>query len=135
MATDSLQQRVLLSVRSGLRGSLHLLLVGGLQYHCVVLWALSTLIRNAFIAASCHGVVLWFVQHRRVFIDPRASLTEILCHFRTLLPFACSHDFLSLCHARGCLHALNFAARSFPPLDAEFRLRFPLCLLLRCTVC
>ena len=53
---------------------------------------------KAFIAASCHSVVLWFVQHRRVVIDPRVSLTEILCHFRTLLPFACSHDSLSLPH-------------------------------------
>ena len=32
-----LQQRVLLYVRSGLRGSLYLLLVGVRQYHCVVL--------------------------------------------------------------------------------------------------
>ena len=46
---------------------------------------------KAFIAASCHGVVLWFFQHRRVVIDPRFSfchlaLTENLCHFHTLVP-------------------------------------------------
>ena len=35
---------------SGLRGSLYLLLVGVLQYHCVMLWAVSTLITKAFIA-------------------------------------------------------------------------------------
>ena len=38
----SLQQRVLLSVWYGLRGSLYLLLVGVLQHHCVILWAMST---------------------------------------------------------------------------------------------
>ena len=70
-----------------------LLLVGVRQYHCVILWAVSTFITKAFIAASCHGVVLWVVRHRRVFLDPHVSLTQILCHFRTLLPFACSHDF------------------------------------------
>ena len=41
-----------------LRGSLYLLLVDVLQNHCVILWAVSTtLITEAFIAASCHGVV------------------------------------------------------------------------------
>ena len=95
---------------------------------------------KAFVAASCHGVVLWVVRHRRVFIDPRVALTEILCHFRTLLPFACSHDFLSLwssspasqclshcgqlrlrvlfltllsCIARGRPHALDFCCTVF----------------------
>ena len=38
------------------------------------------------------------------------SLTEILCHFRTLLPFACSHDFLSLVIVT-CF-AMSFALRS-----------------------
>ena len=87
-----------------------------------------------------HGVVLWVVRHRRVFIDPRVSLIEVLCHFRTLLPFACSHDLLSLwssspasqCHshcgqlrlrvlfltllsciARGRPHALEFCCTVF----------------------
>ena len=32
--------------------------VGGLQHHCVILWAVSTLKTKAFIAASCHAVVL-----------------------------------------------------------------------------
>ena len=36
---NSLQQRVLLSVRSGLKSALFMLLAGGLQYHCVMLWA------------------------------------------------------------------------------------------------
>ena len=98
------------SVRSGLRGSLYLLLVGVLQYHCVILWAVSTFTTKAFIAASCHGVVLWVVRHRNVFIDPRVSLTEILCHFRTLLPLVCSHDFLSLVVVT-CF-AMSFALRS-----------------------
>ena len=55
----SLQQLVLLSVRSGLRKSLLLLLVGVLQCHCVMLWIVSTFTMKAFIAASCHcGVLL-----------------------------------------------------------------------------
>ena len=105
-------------MRSGLRGSLYLLLVGGLQHHRVVLWAVSTLITKAFIEASCHGVVLWFVQDRRVVIDPRVSLAKNLCfscHCHTLLSFTCSDDFLSLSLA--CMRAavpsfLNFAVRS-----------------------
>ena len=33
------------------------------------------------IAASCRGVVLWFVRHRRVFIDPRVSLAAFARYF------------------------------------------------------
>ena len=97
------------SVRSGLRGSLYLLL-GVLQYHCVMLWAVSTFITKAFIAGSCHGVVLWVVRHRRVFIGPRVSLTEFLGHVRTLLPFACYHDFLSLSGHRLLRNVVRFSA-------------------------
>ena len=120
----SLQLRVLLFLRSGLRESLLLLLVGVLQYHCVILWAVSTFILKAFIAASCHGVVLWFFQHRRVVIDPRFSscrlaLTENLCHFHTLVPFTCSDDFsLSLWSsspASQC-HSYAYATCNLSPL-------------------
>ena len=41
----------------------------------------------------------------------RLALTENLCHFRTLLPFTCSDDFLlslSLMHAGGHSHDLEF---------------------------
>ena len=58
---------------SGLGDSLPLRFVGGVQRHCVIRWAVSTLITKAFIA---YGVVLWFVQHRWA-IDSRVSLTEI----------------------------------------------------------
>ena len=105
----SLQQRVLLFLRSGLRGSLYLLLVGVPQYHCVVLWAVSTFTTKAFMAASCHGVVLRFVQHRRLVIDPRVSFCRLALKIfvslvivtryfpsRALMTFS-----LSLWHARG----------------------------------
>ena len=111
----SSQQRGLLFVASGftpsgLGDSLPLRFVGGLQHHCVILWAVSTFSVRVFIAASGHGVVLWSIQHRWVVTDPRislcrlTSLTEILascaarfalcymslsCHFDTLLPFTC----------------------------------------------
>ena len=125
---SSSQQRVMLSVRSGLRGSLYLLLVGVLQDHCVVLWAVSTLITKAVMAASCHGVVFWFVQHCRVVIDPRVSLIKILCHFRALLPFTCADD---SCVSLSCTRAavptlLNVASSSLswmrPLLSADIRL-------------
>ena len=50
---------------------------GGLQHHCAILWALSTLKTKAFIAAFCHGVVLWFVRHRWLVVDPRVSLSSL----------------------------------------------------------
>ena len=68
----SSQQRVLLTVRTGLRGSLPLRSVGGFQHHsytCVILWAVSTFITKAYIAASCH--------------------------VGSPLPFTCAHDSLS----------------------------------------
>ena len=60
------------SFRSG-RLVLPLRFVGGVQRHCVMLWAVSTLLTKAYIAASCHSVVLWVVQHRWA-IDSRLSL-------------------------------------------------------------
>ena len=76
-----LQQRVLLTVRTGLRGSLPLRSIGGFQHHSyttVILWAVSTFKTKAYIAASCHGVVRRFVQHRWRVIDPRVSLVWFL---------------------------------------------------------
>ena len=79
----SLQQRGLLFVRllvftpSGLGDSLPLRFVGGLQHHCVVLWAASTFLVRIFIAASCHGVVLWFVQRCWAFINSHVSLYRL----------------------------------------------------------
>ena len=110
---------------SGLGDSLPLRFVGGLQHDCVILWAVSTFFVTVFIAASCHGVVLWFVERRWAFIDSRASpcpltfLTEIFAscaerfarcciHFRTLLPFMCSGD--------SCLSGLHVEATH----DCEF---------------
>ena len=45
-----------------------------LQHHCVILWAVSTLITKAYIAASCHGVIRRFVRRRRRVLDPHVSL-------------------------------------------------------------
>ena len=99
------QQRVLLSVRSGLRGSLHLLLVGGLQYHCAVLWAVSTLETKAFIAASCHGVVYWVVRHRWACFSIVwflwLKIFVYLVSVRRYFPSRVLMTFLSLWHARG----------------------------------
>ena len=150
-------------MRSGLRGSLYLLLVGVLQCHCVMLWTVSTFVMKAFIAASCHCVVFFqFFRHCWVVFDPRVSLSSRLFHCevfvclvivtryfppRVLMTFSLV---IVTCFAMSCtavrfslaLHAgvptlLNFADQSFcwmkPPLDAEFRLLSPLCLLL-CTI-
>ena len=70
-----------------MRGSLYLLLVGGLQYQCVMLWAVCTLKTEAYIAASCHGVVLWFVQLRKVVVDPHVTLVGTF----VLLSLSLSH--------------------------------------------
>ena len=77
----SLQQRGLLFVMSGftpsgLGDSLPLRFVGGLQHHCVKLWAVSTLLVKVFIVASGHGMTLWFVQHRWAVINSRVSLSS-----------------------------------------------------------
>ena len=100
-------------VRCGLKGSLYLPL-GVLQYHCLLLWAVSTFTTKAFIAASCHGVVLWVIRHRRVFIDPRVSLIEVLCHFHTLLLVTYSDDFLSF---SGHRHLLRNVIRTAVSCD------------------
>ena len=114
---------------SGLEDSLPLRFVGGLQHRCV-LWAVSTFSVRVFIAASCHGVVLWFVQHRWAVSDSRFSfgllaLTENRCHFHTLLPFTCSDDFISLSCTRASPR-FNFCGTVFlldePPLSADIRL-------------
>ena len=92
-------QRGLMFVRSGftpsgLWDSLPLRFVGGLNTTVVVL---------------CHGVILWFVQHRWVVIDPRASLCR-LTSLTDIFAFICSafrtqlHELLlSLSHT-ACLH-------------------------------
>ena len=123
LGTTIANQRSSPASLSGLGDSLPLRFVGGLLHHCVILWAVSAFLVRVFIAASGHGVVLWFVQHRRVVIDSRVSLccltllTEIFascaarfarcymslsCHFHTLLPFTCADDScVSLWHASG----------------------------------
>ena len=121
LSTVVLQQRGLLFVRSGftpsgLGDSLPLRFVGGLQHHCVIL---------------CHGVILWFVQHRCVVIDPRVSLCRLTslpeifascaarfarlsCRCHTLLPFTCADDSsLSLSCTRAAIPTiLHFAIRT-----------------------
>ena len=80
-------------------GSLCLLLVGVRQYHCVILWAVSTLMAMAFIAAFCHGVVLWFFQHRRVVIDPRFSFCRLALTWKSLTFSLWSLSPASQCHS------------------------------------
>ena len=99
---------------TGLRGSLPLRSVGGFQHHCEILWAVSTLITKAYIAASCHGVVRRFVRHRWRVLDPHVSLVWFLVSFTglvtvtryfpsrvltTISPF-CSSSPASQCHSR-----------------------------------
>ena len=85
-----------------------------LRHHCMVLHAVSTLKTKAYIAASCHDVVRRFVRHRWRVIDPRVSLSSVFflwsCHCRTLLPFTCAHDSLSLVIVT-CF-AMSFTLRS-----------------------
>ena len=80
----SLQQRVLLTMTTDLSFSFGRFVAAAvlrwfptpLRHHCVILWAVSTLITNAYIAASCHGVVRRFVRHRWRVLDPRVSLSS-----------------------------------------------------------
>ena len=110
-----LQQRVLLTMRTDLSfwsfgrfvaAAVRRWFPTPLRHHCVILWAVSTLITKAYIPASCHGVVRRFVRHRWRVIDPRVSLSSGFflwsCHCHTLLPFTCAHDSL-FCH-RHLLH-------------------------------
>ena len=97
--------------------------VGGFQHHCVILWAVSTLITKAYIAAYCHGVVHWFVRHRWRVLDPRLSLSVVwfwqklsatvarYCSSRVLMTFSL-FLFILTCFA------VSFALRS----DATARL-------------
>ena len=112
--------------------------VGGLQHHCVILWAVPTFLKKVFIAASGHGVVLGFIQHRRVVIDPRVSLCRLTslaeifcfmcCAFRTLLPFTCSDDFsLRLSCTRASPLILNAASSSSCEVSPKY-LHFCSCL-------
>ena len=87
-----------------------------------MLWTVSTFIMKAYVADSCHGVVLWFFQHRRV-IDPRFSfcplaLTENRCLFHKLLPFTCA----SRCCLRLCSCLLEVGLQSVLDLAASPRL-------------
>ena len=43
-----------------------------------ILWAVSTLITKAHIAASCHGEVRRFVRHRWRVLNPRVSLSRLV---------------------------------------------------------
>ena len=81
----SLQQRVLLTMRTDLSfwssgrfvaAAVRRWFPTPLRHHCVILWAVSTLLSKASIAASCHGVVRRFVRHRSRAIDPRVSLSS-----------------------------------------------------------
>ena len=97
--------------------------------HCLILWAVSTFTAKTFIAASCRGVVLWVVRHRKVFIDPRVSLTEFLSlshPSRVLMTFSLSGHrhllrlrvliltLLSLALHAGCSsHAFEFCCTVF----------------------
>ena len=120
----SLQQRVLLLfLRSGLRESLLLLLVGVLQCHCVILWTVSPFIMKAFIAASCHCVVVGFLLALLgISVLVSLSVVWLFCHCHTLLPFTCADYFLSLfivtCFAMS--FALWSAAIARLILDASF---------------
>ena len=102
----SLQQRGLLYVRSGftpsgLGDSLPLRFVGGLQHHCVILWAVSTLSVSIHRGLRSRRVFFWFVQHRWAFIDSRVSL----CRLTSLTEIfaSCAERFVSLSHA-ACFH-------------------------------
>ena len=66
----SLQQRVLLTMRTDLSfwsfgrfvaAAVRRWFPTPLRHHCVILWAVSTLITKAYLPASCHGVVRRFV--------------------------------------------------------------------------
>ena len=92
---------MLLLLRSGLRESLLLLLVGVLQCHCAMFWTVSTFRMEAYTAPSWSLRGPLVVPTLLGVIDPRVSffrlaLTEKLCHCHTLLLFTCSDDFLSL---------------------------------------
>ena len=92
----SLQQCVLLLFLV-FGNSLPLRFVGGLQRHCVILWAVSTLTAKAFIAASRHSVVLWVVQHRWA-IACRLSLAGVVIVTR-YFPSRVLMTLVSFCHA------------------------------------
>ena len=127
----SLQQRVLLTMRTDLSfWSFGRFVAAAVRRwfptplrHCVILWAVSTLITKANIPASCHGVVRRFVRHRWRVIDPRVSLSSGFflwsCHCHTLLPFTCAHglSLLSSSPASQCL-SLRSAAIARLVLDA-----------------
>ena len=79
-----------------------------LQHHCVIRWAVSSLITKAYIQASCHGVVRRFFRHRWRVTDPRVSLCRLtslsLSHaafLRVLMTFSLS--FCSSSPASQCL--------------------------------
>ena len=152
----------MLYVRYGLRGSLYLLLVANLQNHCVLLGPVSTFITKAFIAASRHCVVLWFVWHRLLGLSILVSLSVVWLELKILVTFTryfSSRVLMTFTLVIVTCFAMSFALRSAPiarlVLDASLlhctqaaiptlfvlcfairivcRMRFPLCLLL-CTV-
>ena len=67
-----------------------------LQHHCVIRWAVSSLITKAYIQASCHGVVRRFVRDRWRVIDPRVSLSSDFFVTCTRCFSSYFDDFLSL---------------------------------------
>ena len=111
----SLQQRVLLTMRTDLSfwsfgrfvaAAVRRWFPTPLRHHCVILWAVSTLITKAYIAASCHGVVRRFVWHRWRVIDPHVSLSSGFflwsCHCHTLPLFVIVTCFAMSFAAVGC---------------------------------
>ena len=126
----SLQQRGLLIVRIGFSwlkclSRVACFTVSVIRLHFV--WSVgyfATAVRQWSKTPLCglrHGVIRWFVRHRWMVIDPRVSslcfmcwafctllLDLFSCHCRTLLPFTCYDDFLSVCPARGRPHAFEF---------------------------
>ena len=107
----SLQQRVLLCVRSGLGESLLLLLVGVLQCHCVMLWTVSTFINEGVHHGllSLRGYLLvrhcWAYRSSCLFLSSGFLSWNLClsCHCHTL-PFTCAHDFLSSHLLRNVMH-------------------------------
>ena len=83
---------------SGLWDSLPLRFVGGLQQRRVVV--------NPRVSLCClTSLIEIFASNAERFARYNMSFS---CRCRTLLAFTCSDDFLSVCPARGRLHAFEF---------------------------
>ena len=100
------------------------------------------LLQHYFVVVYCSEVRLKHIQrHYSTCVTAGRSatlvfLTENLCfscHCHTLLPFMCSHDFISLCHARGRPHTLNFAEPPSCWKRPSTKCRYPSFLTWLCT--